>query len=209
MMFRDRLARRRRTTCTRTSTSMYARSAGDPVPPPPLFTYRAASAPVGGDAGRRRSTSGSTAGFDGRRGRGTRRAARGSARIFGAARGHRRRATPLAPQNVVVHVRALRRRRPGARHRRRRGRSSTGTGDAWVFTGGQVDQGHVAARRRRRTPAKLLDADGHRDPARRPARPGSSSPTRRYPVTSPPVAAATADAPTPVNRRRSPSEARR
>ena len=126
-----------------------------PVPPPPLFTYRAAGAPVGGYARRLGAASGSSAASRSP-GRGTRRAARGSARSSAAPRSSPS-GTQFAPKNVVVMFVAVRRRR--SEHGNEGAEAVlTGTGKAHRVHRGQGDQRHVVAARQEPSPRSCSTA---------------------------------------------------
>ena len=128
-----------------------SRRAGKPVPPPPLFTYRAAdAAPVGGTPVERRSTSASSR--DSRStGRGTPRAKRLHALAVRQGRRHRhRRADRTAERRRAV--RALRRREAAGRRGPGRVRGRAGRRRRRVGVHRRpAREGHVAAARRRRT----------------------------------------------------------
>ena len=129
------------------------RAGATPVPPPPLFTYRKPDARVGRRSRSPRSASASPPG--------SRRLDLGREERLVAALEVR--AAPdvdadgvrLAPKNVVVmFVQYI-----GRRRRRASEAELTGTGDAWVFTGGKEIKGHWT-RPDKAKPAKLTDAKG-------------------------------------------------
>ena len=132
---------------------MYSKC-GKPVPPPPLFTYRARGAAVGGVP----ATS-VHVGFQGSPSfavtwtwdpaSGTwKRSIFGSSEITGSGK-------QLAPKNVVVMFVQY----AGGAGVEQSEAVLTGTGPAWVFTGGKVVKG-TWSRPDKAQPAKFLDAAG-------------------------------------------------
>jgi hypothetical protein len=130
---------------------LFARG-GEPVPPPPLFVYRAANAPVTGEPASSVHV-GFKAGFDVTW---TWDVASGgwNRQLFGAqemaASG-----APLAPKNVVVLFVDY----PNGTSQIGAEANLVGSGTAWVFTGGKVVKGSWE-RPEKEKPAVLLDASG-------------------------------------------------
>jgi hypothetical protein len=133
------------------------KAGGKPVPPPPLFVYRKANAKVGGTPVGAFSV-GFLGGFaptwtwDAKSGTWIRTAGSSSATVTDANGND----VKIAPKNVVVlfvHYAG------GNAEGLQAEAELTGTGDAWIFTGGKVIKGHWT-RPDKKKPAKLTDAKG-------------------------------------------------
>jgi hypothetical protein len=132
-MFRDS-SRKRPFNLYGVGPALFARG-GEPLPPPPLFTYRAAGAPVAGGTPANTFNVGFKRGYDidwtwDAAASAFTRAQFGEPAIAGGG-------VPIAPQNVVVQfVDYL-----GGVGREGSEAEMVGGGEAWVFTGGQVVHG--------------------------------------------------------------------
>jgi hypothetical protein len=134
---------------------------GQPVPPPPLFTYRAAGAPITGVP-----TASVVVGFRGVRPSNavtwTWNAAAGAwtRNVFGADQTTGTGA-PVAPQNVVVQfVNYVGGEPPGGAGQEASEAEMVGRGRAVVFTGGQMVEG-TWERAAKEQPTRFLDAGGN------------------------------------------------
>lgn len=133
---------------------MYS-AGGTPIPPPPLFTYRSRHARVGGDPVASFNV-GFSAGFDttwtwdAKSGTWLRTAGRDGAPDIDAEN------VRLAPKNVIVMFVQY----AGGAGVEQSEAVLTGTGPAWVFTGGKVVKG-TWTRPDKAKPAKFTNASGH------------------------------------------------
>jgi hypothetical protein len=140
-------------------TSLFAKG-GQPVPPPPLFGYRAAGAPITGVP-----TASFVVGFKGRPSQAvtwTWNATTGAwaRNLFGADQATAAGA-PIASPNVVVQfVDYLGGKAPGGAGYEGSEAQLLGTGRAVVFTGGQMVEG-TWTRASKETPTRFLDAGGN------------------------------------------------